>query len=71
MACGSCAQRAAARAGRPTYEVVSKTGKVLFSSPSKPTADAVSRRYQGSKVEEAGKAKTPVGKTDEAAETGS
>ncbi|MFI9026308.1 hypothetical protein [Streptomyces sp. NPDC053560] len=37
---------------RQKYEVVGTTGKVLFRSGSKATAQAVSRRYPGSTVEE-------------------
>lgn len=35
---------------RETYEVVSAAGKVLFTSGSKPTAEAVSKRYADSEV---------------------
>lgn len=37
-------------AARDTFDVVAKSGKVVYSSPSKPTADAVGRRYPESKV---------------------
>ena len=37
------------------FEVVSSAGKVLFTTGSKATAEAVSRRYEGSEVRERGK----------------
>ncbi|MFF0395195.1 hypothetical protein ACFYSJ_05320 [Streptomyces sp. NPDC005248] len=35
---------------RETHEVVTEAGKVVFTSSSKPTAEAVSKRYPNSKV---------------------
>ena len=50
MACGPCAARAK---NRTQYEVVSADGKRLFGpTASKPTAEAVSKRYAGSTVQE-------------------
>ncbi|WTW95404.1 hypothetical protein OG216_19370 [Streptomycetaceae bacterium NBC_01309] len=40
---------------RQQYEVVTPAGKVVFTSASKPTADAVSKRYAGSIVRDKGK----------------
>jgi hypothetical protein len=37
---------------KTTYKVTAPDGKVLYSSPSKPTATAVARRYPGSTVTE-------------------
>lgn len=39
---------------RDQWEVVSSAGKILFTSGSQPTAQAVSRRYQGSTVQKKG-----------------
>ncbi|MCX5326285.1 hypothetical protein [Streptomyces sp. NBC_00120] len=36
---------------REQWEVISAAGKVLFTSGSEPTANAVSRRYTGSTVQ--------------------
>ncbi len=47
MPCGCKGQAAQ---GRPTYQVVATSGKVVFTSPSKPTAEAVGRRYPNSEV---------------------
>ncbi|WP_371798999.1 hypothetical protein OG963_14265 [Streptomyces sp. NBC_01707] len=44
MAC-SCQNK-----NRETHEVVTDAGKVVFSSSSKPTAVAVSKRYPNSEV---------------------
>jgi hypothetical protein len=44
---------------KTTYKVTAPDGKVLYSSPNKPTATAVSKRYPGSTVTEV----TPAGKT--------
>ncbi|WP_199570537.1 hypothetical protein [Streptomyces murinus] len=57
MGC-SCAKK------RQQYEVVADggKGKVLYSSPSKPTSEAVSRRYAGSIVREKAKEEAPVTK---------
>ncbi|MEU8870447.1 hypothetical protein AB0D24_04640 [Streptomyces javensis] len=41
---------------RQQYEVVTEAGKVVFTSSSKPTAEAVARRYTGSTVREKTKA---------------
>lgn len=59
MPCG-CQNKGTA--GRPMFEVVAQSGKVVFSSPSRPTADAVGRRYPNSSVRPAGgtAAKNPV-----------
>lgn len=48
---------------RQQFEVVAETGKVVFTSGSRPTADAVSRRYPGSTVREKAKPKTDTTKT--------
>lgn len=42
-------------AARDTFDVVAKSGKVVYSSPSKATADAVGRRYPESQVVPRGK----------------
>ncbi|MGW3736662.1 hypothetical protein [Streptomyces sp. NPDC005148] len=44
MAC-SCNKK-----NRETHEVVTEAGKVVFTSSSKPTADAVAKRYPNSEV---------------------
>ncbi|MBA9005954.1 hypothetical protein [Thermomonospora cellulosilytica] len=49
MAC-SCSQR-----NRTQYEVVTPDGAVKLTSPSKPAADAVAKRYPGAVVREKGK----------------
>ncbi|WP_199919305.1 hypothetical protein [Streptomyces sp. NRRL S-1824] len=41
---------------RETHEVVTEAGKVVFSSSSKPTATAVSKRYPNSEVRTKSKA---------------
>ncbi|MFP3118142.1 hypothetical protein [Streptomyces sp. Iso 434] len=48
MAC-SCQSK------RQKFEVVTKEGKVAFTSASKPTAQAVAKRYPGSTVRDAAK----------------
>lgn len=50
MAC-SCSKK-----NRETHEVVTEAGKVVFTSSSKPTADAVSKRYPNSEVRTKAKA---------------
>lgn len=46
---------------RQQWEVVASTGKVVFTSASKPTAETVAKRYEGSEVREKAKATaTPV-----------
>lgn len=47
MPCSCQGKGAAARQG---FDVVAQSGKVVYSSPSKPTAEAVARRYPNSKV---------------------
>ena len=42
-------------AARDTFDVVAQSGRVVYSSPSKPTAEAVARRYPNSKVVPKGK----------------
>lgn len=42
-------------AARDTFDVVAQSGKTVYSSPSKPTAEAVARRYPNSKVVPRGK----------------
>lgn len=41
--------------GRQQFEVVAESGKVVFTSASKPTADTVAKRYPNSTVREKGK----------------
>ncbi|MFI9418082.1 hypothetical protein [Streptomyces werraensis] len=57
----NCAPCAAKNANKPKYEVVTKVvdprtkqekEKVVFSSHSKPTAEAVGKRYKGSTLRE-------------------
>lgn len=43
---------------RKKFRVVTAAGKVVFETASKPTADAVSKRYPNSKVEEKAPATT-------------
>lgn len=50
MVC-SCSKK-----NRETHEVVTEAGKVVFTSSSKPTADAVSKRYPNSEVRTKAKA---------------
>lgn len=50
MAC-SCNNK-----NRGTHEVVTEAGKVVFTSSSKPTADAVAKRYPNSEVRTKAKA---------------
>jgi hypothetical protein len=47
MACGC-------NKGRQQFEVV-VGGRVVYTAPSKPAADAVAKRYQGAEVREKGK----------------
>lgn len=42
-------------ANRDTFDVVAKSGKTVYSSPSKATAEAVGRRYPESQVVPRGK----------------
>lgn len=42
-------------ANRDTFDVVAKSGKVVYSSPSKATAEQVGRRYPESSVVPRGK----------------
>jgi hypothetical protein len=49
---------------RKQYEVVTDAGKVVYTSASKPSADGVARRYEGSTVREKG-ATTSTVKADE------
>lgn len=49
----SCNKKGTAGAG---FEVITPNGKVVYTSTSKPTAQAVSKRYAGSRVEPAGTA---------------
>lgn len=46
----------ACQKNKQQYEVVASTGKVVFTSASRPTADTVARRYEGSTVREKAKA---------------
>lgn len=54
-----CACQGKSAAARDTFDVVfdvvAKSGKVVYSSPSRPTADAVARRYPESQVVARGK----------------
>jgi len=40
------------------YEVVTADGRIAYTTPSKPAADAVAKRYAGAEVREKGKATT-------------
>ncbi|MFF4391448.1 hypothetical protein ACFY0G_32365 [Streptomyces sp. NPDC001552] len=74
MACGPCQAR---NKNRPTFEVFGKDAKgkekVFFTSPSKATAEAVSKRYPNSEVRATGKdaAPAPVAENTSSNEAGS
>ena len=53
----SCGGKAAA--GRKTFYVIAESGKSVFTSTSKATADAVARRYPNSKVQDSPPANSP------------
>ncbi|MEW2633347.1 hypothetical protein AB0903_17245 [Streptomyces sp. NPDC048389] len=48
----------ACQKNRQQWEVVASTGKVVFTSASKPTADTVAKRYPDSTVREKDKTAT-------------
>lgn len=50
-----CACQGKGAAARDTFDVVAQSGKTVYSSPSKATAEAVGRRYPNSKVVPRGK----------------
>lgn len=60
-----CSCQGKGAAARDTFDVVVPSGKTVYTSPSKATAEAVARRYQNSKVVPRGKnATTPAVKAE-------
>lgn len=50
-----CSCQGKGAAARDTFDVVAASGKTVYSSPSKATAEAVGRRYPNSKIVPRGK----------------